>query len=183
MKSLMLAIAVAAILGIATAWTINYNQYGYREAAFGPFELDGKITAENVLEHVNYQASEGLGKIQLLQDSTYDFGIMAPGQKGEHVFRVKNVGDGMLRLRVSGSTCKCTVSDTNKEVLEPGEETEVKLSWTVTSGVGEFAQSANLVTTDPAQLEIKLQIVGQVVRGVQPMPQVWTFGDASPRAP
>ncbi|KAA1262339.1 hypothetical protein LF1_49030 [Rubripirellula obstinata] len=177
----LICVALAAFLGAAGAWALNHNRFGYREAKFGPFDLAGEVNIDNVTEHVTFK-SEGpglYGSVQLIGESRFDFGVMAPGAEGEHLFKVKNVGQKELNLRIGASTCKCTVGDLDKSSLQPGEETDVKLSWTVKQGVREFSQSAQLITTDPKSPAVTLEIIGKVVGDFEYVPDVWTFNEVA----
>jgi hypothetical protein len=177
----LICVVFAAVLGAAGAWALNHSRFGYREAKFGPFDLAGEVNVDNVTEHVTFK-SEGpglYGSVQLIGEPRYDFGVMAPGSEGEHLFKVKNVGQKELNLRIGASTCKCTVGDLNKSSLQPGEETDVKLSWTVKQGVREFTQSAQLITTDPNHPAVTLQITGKVVGDFEYVPDVWTFNEVA----
>ena len=177
----LFCVALAAILGAAGAWALNHKRYGYREAQFGPFDVDGEVDINNVTEHVTFK-SEGpglYGTVELIGESRFDFGVMSPGAEGEHLFKVKNVGQKELNLRIGASTCKCTVGDLNKSSLEPGEETDVKLTWTVKQGIREFSQSAQLITTDPKSPAVTLEIIGKVVGDFEYVPDVWTFKEVA----
>ena len=174
-------VALAAIFGAAGAWALNHKRYGYREARLGPFDVAGEVTIDNVTEYVTMK-SEGpglYGTVELVGEPRFDFGVMSPGAEGEHIFKVKNVGMKELGLRIGASTCKCTVGDLKTSSLQPGEETEVKLSWTVKQGIREFSQSAQLITTDPSSPALTLQIVGKVIGDFEFVPDVWTFKEVA----
>ncbi len=126
--------------GTACAWAVNYKRYGHRVARFGPFELDGEVTPENAMAFLDAQVPKSLGRVELPNGTEYDFGVMSPNEKGKHSFLVKNVGQGGLKLRIGASTCKCTIGSLDKEVIAPGEETEVVLEWEVRTDETSFTQ-------------------------------------------
>lgn len=185
MRNFLILALLAAGIGTATAVAIHYNQFGYRDSKFGPFTLDGEVTPANLTEHVRIFSdresapAEKVGKAKIEGDMVHDFGVMSPGEEGEQFFTIRNVGEGPLRLRVGASTCKCTLGELSKSVLQPGERTEIKLSWTVKPGSAEFGQSAQLLTNDPSQVAITLQITGKIVENFQLIPEVWTFGEVA----
>lgn len=183
MKNFWLLLVLSAVAGTATAWAINYKRFGHRVARFGPFTMETDVTADNVMKILNRNVPEGRAKVELVGDSTFDFGMMAPGTEGEHTFIVKSVGEDDVQLRLGATTCKCTLGDLENETLKPGEQTEVKLSWSVKQGESDFAQSAQLITNDPARVVIDLQIVGKVVNDVDIFPETWTFGDVATGEP
>lgn len=189
MRNFLILALLAVGLGSAIAVSINHNRYGYRDSKFGPFQVGGEVTPANLPDHVklfsemNEATSEKVGKAEIVGDLVYDFGVMSPGEEGEREFTIRNVGDGPLRLRVGASTCKCTLGELNKSVLEPGDETQIKLSWTVKPGAEEFGQSAQLLTNDPSRVAITLQIKGKIIEDFRLVPQTWTFGEVATGEP
>ena len=184
MKKFWLFMLLAVFVGTATAWAINYQRFGHRVARFGPFTMDGDVTPDNLMAHLNKDVPAGLARAQLEGDATHDFGIMAPGTGGEHIFMIKNVGEENLTLRLGATSCKCTLGDLDRESLAPGEETEIKLSWTVKEGETSFAQSAQVITNDPENMVIQLAITGKVIKDtVDIVPETWTFGQVATGEP
>ncbi|MCH1497042.1 MAG: DUF1573 domain-containing protein, partial [Rubripirellula sp.] len=179
MKNLWTWILLSALLGIATAAVANYTTFGSREAFFGPFGTNNEMTAADLPAYRQSLLPDGRPKVELVDEPSFDFGLMAPDTEGEHLFRVKNIGTGDLRLRLGASTCKCTLGDLEKESLAPGEETEIKLSWTVKAGLTEFSQSAEVITNDPDAVVIRLAITGEVAREIDLVPETWTFGEVA----
>lgn len=183
MKKFWTFLVLAAAAGTATAWAINYKRYGHRVARFGPFTMGNEVTAANVMAIVNKNVPVGRARVELVGDSKFDFGMMAPGTEGEHTFIVKSVGEDDVRLRLGATTCKCTLGELDQESLKPGEQTEVKLTWTVKQGESDFAQSAQLITNDPERVVIQLEIMGKVVNDIDIFPETWTFGDVATGEP
>lgn len=183
MKNLWTWILLSALLGIATAAVANYTTFGSRDAFFGPFGTNNEMTAADLPAYRQSLLPDGRPKVELVDEPSFDFGLMAPDTEGEHLFRVKNVGTGNLRLRLGASTCKCTLGDLDKESLAPGEETEIKLSWTVKAGLTEFSQSAEVITNDPDAVVIRLAITGEVAREIDLVPETWTFGEVATGEP
>ncbi|TWU18534.1 DUF1573 domain-containing protein [Allorhodopirellula heiligendammensis] len=178
MKTLIACLIFAAI-GVAVALTINERRYGHYEPAFGPISYRGDIDASNAMATLEKEWSKKLPKVELPDGHTFDFGVMRPDEKGEHVFVVKNVGDESLVLKVGASTCKCTVGELGDESLEPGEQTEVTMSWTVLTSENTFGQSAELRTNDPNNIAIRFEIKGTVVRDVKLFPEEVLLGDVA----
>ncbi len=176
---------LAASLGTACAWTVNYSRFGHREGRFGPFSMDGDVTPENVMAILEAGYATSLGRVELPAGSAHDFGVMAPGTTGEHSFVVKNVGEGDLSLRIGASSCKCTIGSLDADSIAPGEETEVKLEWTVAADGASpsFTQSAQLLTNDPAQYAITLNISGKVIGDMEVVPDKWSFGEVAAGEP
>ena len=143
----------------------------------GPITMDGTVTAENAVEQIEQKLPQGLAKVEMVSSPTHNFGVMSPNQEGEHAFTIKNVGDEPLTLRVGATTCKCTLGSLTKDSLQPGEETDIKLNWTIKTDSNEFSQSAQLHTNDPQKPVIDLAVSGRVVRDIEMVPKALSFGE------
>lgn len=174
-----LACLIFAAIGAAVGWNINHDRYGQFEPFLGPMDYQGEVTATNAIASMKTKWNTAYPKVEVPNGNTFDFGVMEPEQEGEHIFIIKNVGDADLSLKVGASTCKCTVGELGKELLAPGEQTEVKMSWTVKTNETTFGQSAELRTNDPSQVAIRFEIRGNVVREVQLSPDEVTFGEVA----
>ncbi len=176
MKRFWFFALLAAAIGTTVAWAINYQKYAHRTARFGPFTMGGDVTPASLGTALEEQESSGLARVEVVDGNVHDFGMMSPGAEGEHTFIIKSVGEEELQLRLGGSTCKCTLGELNEEALAPGEQTEVKLTWTVEEGNDTFGQSAQLLTNDPGRAVVQLEITGKITREVDVVPSSWGFG-------
>jgi len=167
---------VAVIIGVGCGWFVHTSNFT-GESEFGPFK-PGKREVPVRSEIANRELSpDQMPKIEVIGGEQFDFGVMEPGAEGKHSFVVRNVGKGPLELEVAGSTCKCTVGSLKDATLEPGEQTEIDLTW-VTKSVGEeFGQSAILKTNDPTRGELNLVIRGRVISSMTMVPRTFSFGD------
>ena len=184
MTKFLLGIVIAAVLGTTTGWFINYVSYEGVVGYFGPFSTDSDFQAADLVSTLPADKANSGAKVKMLTPQYYDFGMMKPGDEGEHTFRIENAGTDNLLLRLGATTCKCTLGDLERESLAPGESTDVKLSWTVKDG-GEpdFTQSAQILTNDPAKVAISLEITGRVVSNVDMVPATWSFGEVGTGEP
>lgn len=182
MKTFLTCLIVAGI-GAAIAYNINESSFGRYEPHFGPIDFEGETTAANAMASLKKEWSEDIPKVELPDGNEHDFGIMQPEEEGQHSFTVKNVGDAPLTLKIGASTCKCTVGTLENESLAPGEQTEVKMAWTVKTNESTFGQSAELRTNDPTQVAIRFEIKGKVVRQVQLVPETLTFKEVASGEP
>ena len=161
------------------AWVINFAQHGHRDGHMGLMALDGKITAANLAAETAKDYRTTFAKVETVNGATHDFGVMAPNEQGEHIFILKNVGDDDLTLELGATSCKCTLGELTNGTLKPGEQTEVKLSWTVKTNKSDFSQNAEIRTNDPFQPGVSLVVVGRVVREVEWDPPSWNFGEVA----
>ena len=183
MKKLWICLLLSALLGFGTAWAVNFQRFGSRVAWFGPFGTESELKPEGLAEYLDSLLPEGRPIVEMVTEPNYDFGMMAPDAEGDHTFIVKNVGTDDLQLRLGATTCKCTLGDLDRELLGPGEETEIKLTWFVKSGKNEFSQSAEILTNDPKTVVIRLGITGRIIREVDIVPETWTFGEVATGEP
>jgi hypothetical protein len=179
MKNLWIWIVLSIGIGTATAWAINYQRFGHRVARMGPFASDSDFTVDQIPSLLEEVDTREVSKVELVGSELHDFGMMAPGAKGEHSYVVKNVGDADLTLRLGASTCKCTFGELSSDKLAPGAETEITLSWEVKTGKNTFNQSAQVITNDPERPVLNFRISGKVALEAEVVPETWTFGEVA----
>ncbi|TWU14221.1 hypothetical protein CA54_30640 [Symmachiella macrocystis] len=131
-----------------------------------------KKDAESTSEDVGidpYLESVGPPAKAVVDETTYDFDVMERGTEGEHVFKVSNDGEGVLRIIKGKATCTCTKfmlkedKDLERVELQPGESMDVTVAWKVKDGAEEhFKSVAPLNTNDPDNKYLALTIVGKV---------------------
>ncbi|QEG00060.1 hypothetical protein Mal15_41280 [Stieleria maiorica] len=177
MNKFWLLLGLSFVIGTTCAWTMNYMEYGHREAYFGEITMDGSVTADNVMAKLKEYHSDSAARAELDGKPVHDFGAMSPGSKGSHEFIVKNVGNDVLRLELGASTCKCTLGSLVNNQLAPGESTSVELEWTVSSDKTTFEQSAELRTNDPLRPAIRLVVQGLVISDIEFDPKQIAFGE------
>ncbi len=113
-----------------------------------------------------------MGPPKLVIDATdHDFGTMEPMTKAEHVFVVRNEGNGPLELTPGGTTCKCTLSDLPERTVPPGKQGRIVVSWNTTEKHGAFRQVATIRTNDPDRPSLDLKILGTVWLGLVVEPE------------
>ena len=112
-----------------------------------------------------------------VEEKVYHFGSMEQGTSLTHAFQVRNTGDSSLHIKVGSTTCKCTVGGLSAEEVAPGEQAEVTLEWTAKTSPGPFRHGATLITNDPSQSRVELQVEGAVVKSTSVMPNEFYFGN------
>lgn len=124
----------------------------------------------------------------VLDSNSYNFGAMESMAKDSHTFVIKNEGDYPLELVLRKTSCKCTVGKLGDKTVdpkggpvgitvEPGDQTEVTLEWTVKRDFSDrFRQTALLLTNDREMPRLQLEIVGQIAQTVQILPPAFSFG-------
>src|SRR5262249_55481494 len=84
------------------------------------------------------------------QDLSHDFGVASLGERGSHVWKVRNTGQGDLELWLEKEpSCGCTVASLAKgqrQRVSPGGSLEIKLEWRTRKTNDVFAQAATIGT-------------------------------------
>ena len=112
-------------------------------------------------EKVELKANEK-APLARIPHSEHDFGLLDPGTSAEHTFVIENVGAAPLAIVMADTSCKCTLSETSKELVQPGESAEVTLTWKTGSEREFYRQFAIIRTNDPLHAEIELSVSGRV---------------------
>ncbi len=136
-------IVIGGLLGVGVATYVHQARFGV-VSEFGPFATTNDVKAADVVQLLtSLESKRGAPEIGGSGGEEFDFGVMEPGTKGEHTFVVKNSGDAPMTLEVIGSTCKCTIGKLDKSELQPGEETNINLTWDDKSTSEQFGQSSD----------------------------------------
>ncbi|MCC7336723.1 MAG: DUF1573 domain-containing protein [Pirellulaceae bacterium] len=179
MLRILLTIAVGACVG----WGLGHLQASMSTSGFEErfssarttlSESTGQITTEELAA-----LSTGTPKLEVVGGNEFRFGTMQHGDSMSHTFVFRNIGDGPLTLDLGGSTCKCTVGRLKSSVLNPGEETDVTLTWTPVAANPDFSQSATIHTNAADTPEVQLSVRGQVAGSFVIEPPELALGDIS----
>jgi len=111
----------------------------------------------------------------LVEAAEHDFGLLDLSDPCAHEFTIRNVGQGPLRLRPGGTSCKCTISELSTRVVEPGGSCQVRVELKPGSKPGPFVQSATVRTEDPDHPALRFQIRGILRRIVDADPPEAVF--------
>ncbi len=175
MRTLLLAI-LFGLTGIGFGyWRFNESNKQIVESFRDPIEvMQGQLGNVSVQTVVASRA-----RIEVVGGTEHDFGLMQSGTKRSHNFVLRNNGNAPSKITLGPTTCKCTLGELDKSVLNPGEETSVSLSWTAAQMLSQFAQTATVMTDDPDHLEIKLIVKGSVSNALAFEPFEVAVGDIS----
>ena len=92
---------------------------------------------------------------------THEFGELSTQKTTTRKWKVKNTGEGDLEIWLLGSTCTCTIpklkGEGTREVIKPGDSTEIELEWKTRDSVGEFSKGATIGTNDPSPAGVHAQ--------------------------
>ncbi len=97
----------------------------------------------------------------------FNFGVMDSHGTDRHEFVLRSVGSAPLILTKGSTSCKCTISEVNEQPIPPGSSAKVAVQWSGKGNLGEFQQTANVLTNDPARPQITLTINGRLTTSVR----------------
>lgn len=140
-KTLFLIISVLVIAGIAIS--------GYFKAIPGVENQGGSLP-----------------QIEITPKS-FDFGEINYGEIVEYSFKVKNLGDENLEIKRVATSCACTTAEIEKEVLSPGEEVELLVTYDTGAMSGAHAKGEQeriiyLKSNDPVNPQVEAMIYAVV---------------------
>ncbi len=97
---------------------------------------------------------------------TWDFGQVKQGELQKHNFILKNESQKTLNIKSVNTSCGCTVSEVQKNTLQPGEETSIGVTFNSKGYSGAVQQFVYVNTDDPDNPIIKFTIKAEVVKSV-----------------
>jgi hypothetical protein len=154
MKATLLAI-VSLVLGSAIGYWLTQREFAHDVL---PLEITPAASSPG----------HKIGpKVAVINGERFDFGTMDRDGHLSHVFEIRNDGDEPLTLTKGNTTCKCTLSELDRNSLAPGEKALVTLEWDAKTSDTSFEQSAEINTNDPRRPTIYLSIVGRVLDTVR----------------
>jgi hypothetical protein len=87
------------------------------------------------------------------QESNYDFGDVSEGDIVVHDFEIYNTGGDVLKINHVRASCGCTAVKPEKDVLEPGEATTIKVSFNTARRKGKQRKHVYVLSNDPEILK------------------------------
>ena len=99
-----------------------------------------------------------------MSEEKYNFGTENEGENVEHTFTITNVGKSKLYIRKTKTTCGCTVGKPEKDELEPGESTSIKVTFRTQGKPGSQSRPIDIITNDPEQPKTTATLEGNVIK-------------------
>jgi Protein of unknown function (DUF1573) len=100
-------------------------------------------------------------KIQAV-NPVYNFGSVLEGTQVKHEFVIKNVGQAELVIGQVQTSCGCTVAQSEKKRLAPGEATILPATFDTRHEKGHASRRIDVYTNDPQTPDLPLSIQGTV---------------------
>lgn len=163
---LLASVLAGAVLGVAVTWADF--RHTPSQLFPGPRRLED---------------AQGVPKL-VVDDTDHDFGYVEAGRPVSHAFRFTNVGTGTLTLKAGVTTCSaCTIAEVSKSRVPPGESAEVVVEFSVRTNKPNFRHTAFVLTNDPQQARVELNIKGDVTARYRLDPDKIVFSRVSASEP
>ncbi|PQO30867.1 DUF1573 domain-containing protein [Blastopirellula marina] len=175
---LAVAVAVLALLGVW--WVIPTDAVPATASAASSREIESSAAKSEPKSPTDSQPKttepEKHPKVEV-DRTEFNFGTMERFESSTHTFTIRNVGDAPLQLEVGPSSCSCTLAGLEESGVQPGEETHIKLEWTLKFKEGPFRQTATILTNDPDRPEILFAVEGFTQEAVKFTPSTLVFSE------
>ena len=141
MKSRIVFFLVLVALGLAS--------YGYFKSVPG---LEDEASARPQIE---------------ITPKSFDFGEVKYGDVAKYNFIIKNTGSLSLEIKRVATSCSCTSAKVLKEVIAPGEETELQVTYNTSAmsgphGLGYQERIIYVKSSDPVNPQVETMVKAYV---------------------
>ncbi len=99
-----------------------------------------------------------------VDEELYDFGNVKEGDIVEHDFVIKNVGNGELKITKVRASCGCTAVAPKKNVLKPGESTDIHVSFNTARRSGAQHKYVYIMSNDPKAPQKRIKFIANVLK-------------------
>ncbi|HHT9120887.1 MAG TPA: DUF1573 domain-containing protein [Candidatus Hypogeohydataceae bacterium YC41] len=99
-------------------------------------------------------------------ESSHSFGQIYRGEKVQHRFLLKNIGDGELEIRKVRASCGCTAAEPSRKIVPPGGEAYIEATFNSHNFVGKVTKTVMVDTNDPAEPTYTLTLEALILEEV-----------------
>jgi Protein of unknown function (DUF1573) len=175
-----IVVTVAILVGLALGLGATIFELGLRPDGSGRIEL-GPAHTEPTPPPPLIQGPPPKAVVEGNQ-LEFNFGKAEKATPQQHEFVIRNAGKGTLVLEKGDTSCSCTVSQIEHPEVPPGGSTKVTIQWKGKS-LGQFRNSAPVLTNDPDRRRIDLFIAGEIVSTYRVEPEKLVFTSISSKKP
>jgi uncharacterized protein DUF1573 len=98
----------------------------------------------------------------VFRESLHDFGKVEQGDQINHLFPFTNQGTRDLRIESVKTSCGCTAAVISSEVVSPGKEGTISVTFDTTRFFGEKVKTVSVHSNDPLQPVTTLTLQGEI---------------------
>jgi len=158
-----LLVVALAIFAVSCA---NDKDADVREAAVNSIQPTAAQPAATPAQPAQPAAPVGPTTSMNFEEMTYDFGVVAEGEKVRHVYKFKNTGNEPLVISNARGSCGCTVPQWPQEAIAPGESNEIVVEFNSKGKPGPQTKTVT-ITANTEPVTTKLTIKGTVEAGAK----------------
>ena len=115
---------------------------------------------------------------------THEFGSITHGDKPSHAFVFHNACEDTVRFTAVKASCSCTAALPDRELLPPGESTEIKVTfYPPRSTNGHVQKSVSVYVDDEARPRFLLRVEADIESGFTATPEKVDLGSVPVGAP
>jgi len=107
----------------------------------------------------------------VFEQTTHDFGAVAPGSFNPCKFKFTNKGQGVLKISDVTKTCGCTVFTLDKKEYAPGEQGVINAGYNADKGSGVRTRHLYVLSNDPVDPRIDLTIQANITQKIACEPE------------
>ena len=97
------------------------------------------------------------------EEEVFEFGTVTQGEKVIHTFKFKNTGENPLVIANAKASCGCTVPESPKDPIAPGEEGEISVVFNTATKKGQQTKYVDVVANTEPDATTRLLLKGEVV--------------------
>lgn len=111
-----------------------------------------------------------LPKLELIGETTFDFGDIYRGQKVTHYFTIKNSGNDTLLIKNVSASCGCTAAMTSTSVVPPQSTSKVEVTFNSEGYGGHAQKTVTVISNDPVNPTQRIDITANILPVLEPNP-------------
>lgn len=146
------------------------DDYGYNYESLllsinGSKNYQNRLTVtSNITEDFSKLGKQGLANapIASFDKQEIHFGDIQKGEKANCDFKLTNTGKTTLFIRKTKASCGCTAVTMGNKAIEPGQSTLIHVTFDSTGKSGRQYKTITIITNDPQNPEILLNINGNI---------------------
>ena len=110
-----------------------------------------------------------------VDEPIFDFGRMEVGEKRDHTWTIRNMGDADLEIRNVRPSCGCTNTAVADDIVPPGGTTTLASTLDLPRQTGPVRKNIAIHSNDPQQGTLVVAFVGEATQAIVLDPPVITF--------
>lgn len=97
-----------------------------------------------------------------LSKYSHNFGNVKEGEVVGLTVKIRNFGDGDLKIKKVNASCGCTAVLLSDKFLKPNEETELKIEFDTKNLSGQVARTVSILSNDPKKPNAVLTLIANI---------------------